>query len=276
MSRSLLACALLLLAATLAPAQECPTLSLVEPVGTGTAGSAGVPQLVLVGQAGVDEPWPALRVEHGPPHGLGQIAVGAPGVVVPLPQYGASLYVGGAFTRWVVPLDAEGRSAPLGGGDGPVPASFCGLEFAAQGLTIDAGATGGCAFSAGLTLRFGAGSGATSLFDGFILSLVPSSLSSAMELGDLDGNGLLDVAAPTGGGNGRLVVFLQLADGGFFERSSAALGLFLRDLALGDLDGDGRLDAVAVGGTTTRKIVAAFGQPDGTLSAPTELATSTD
>jgi hypothetical protein len=279
MSRSLLACALVLLAATLAPAQECPTLSLVEPVGTGTAGSAGVPQLVLVGQAGVDEPWPALRVEHGPPHGLGQIVVGAPGVVVPLPQYGASLYVGGAFTRWVVPLDAEGRSAPLGGGDGPVPASFCGVEFAAQGLTIDAGATGGCAFSAGLSLRFGAGSGATSLFEGMLmteLTIGIVGMSSDMEVGDLDGNGLLDVAFPTNGINGRIDVFLQLADGGFVKRHSAGLGFFVRDLALGDLDGDGRLDAVAVGGTTTRKIVAAFGQPDGTLSAPTELATSTD
>jgi hypothetical protein len=279
MSRWLLACALLPLAATLARAQDCPDLSLVVPIGTGTAGSAGVPQLVLIGQAGVDEPWPALRVEHGPPHGLGQIAVGAPGVVVPLPQYGASLYVGGAFTRWVVPLDAEGRSAPLGGGDGPVPASFCGLEFAAQGLTIDAGATGGCAFSAGLTLRFGAGSGATSLFEGMLmpeLTIGIVGLSSAMEVGDLDGNGLLDIAFPTNGINGRIDVFLQLADGGFVKRHSAGLGFFIRDLALGDLDGDGLLDAVVLGGNTGRTIGAEFGQPDGSLSPLAVLATGTD
>ena len=275
-------CALIVLTvAAAARAQECASLSLVEPVGRGTSGSAGVPRLVLVGQAAVYEPMPALRIEGGSPHALGQIAVGAPGVVTPLPSYGASLYLGEPFTRWLVTLDAEGRSTPVGGGDGPPPSSFCGLQFAAQGLVLDSAAIGGAAFTAGLSLHFGEGSGATALFEGMLLNALPNGLGSAMELGDLDGNGLLDVAAATWGGNGRIDVFLQLADGGFAKRSSASLGGFSRDLALGDLDGDGRLDAVVlsssgIGPVTTRSIAAASIQPDGTLSAPSTLASGTD
>jgi hypothetical protein len=275
MSRPRLAL-LLLLASTPATAQECPTLSLVAPVGSGTSGSAGVPQLVLVGQAAVDQPIPALRIEGGSPHALGQIAVGAPGVITPLPPYGASLYLGEPFTRWLVTLDAQGRSAPVGGGDGPLPASFCGLELAAQGLVLDAGATGGAAFTAGLSLRFGEGSGGTALFDGLFLSEVTLGISSAMEVGDLDGNGVADIAFPTQGANGRIDVFHQLADGGFAKRQSAGLGFFPRDLALGDLDGDGLLDAVVLGGSTGRSLGAAFGRPDGSLSPLAVLATGTD
>ena len=257
-------------------AQDCFTLSRVESIGTGTSGTAGVPQLVIVGHAAIGEPKPALRVEGGLHQGLAQIVVGTIGTGTALPLYDATLYVGTPFTRWLVPLDAQGASAPLGGGDGPLPASFCDLEFAAQALVLDPQAKGGAAFSAALALRFGLGSGARALFDGMFLDASPAGIASAMEVADLDDNGLPDVVAPSGGGNSRIDVFYQLEDGGFAKSQSAGLGLFSRDLDVGDFDRDGRLDAVVLGDSAQRKLGVAFGQPDGSLGPLVTLASGSD
>ena len=69
---------------------------------------------------------------------------------------------------------------------------------------------------------------------------------SAMSLGDLDGDGDLDVAVTDSSGSG-LTVLLNAGDGTFAPGISQAVGGAMDAVATGDLDGDGDLDLIVSG-----------------------------
>ena len=78
-----------------------------------------------------------------------------------------------------------------------------------------------------------------------------SAASRAVTLGDLNGDGVLDMvtAGYTTGIVGEATVFLGQGDGTFQELATYATeGLFSFAVTLGDLNGDGVLDMVTAGG----------------------------
>ena len=64
----------------------------------------------------------------------------------------------------------------------------------------------------------------------------------AVALGDLDGDGILDMALPNY--TGIVEVYLGKGDGSFGPRTTFGTPSNVLNIVLGDLDGDGRLDAV--------------------------------
>src|SRR6188508_372981 len=191
MSRSLLACAVLVL--TLAgpmAAQDCTSLPLVSAIGAGTPGASGVPALDTVGQPMVNQPGMGLRITAGEPGAAAQLVVGSPGTPEFLPTYGARLYPGAPFTRFPLTIGPDGTSATVLSGPAPTSPALCGVEFVAQGVVSDAAAQGGLAFTSGLRLRFGVGSAAASLFQGAKFTLYDSTglgLGIDLAAGDLNG-----------------------------------------------------------------------------------------
>jgi hypothetical protein len=257
--------------------QDCLPLADVTPVGHGTPGLAGVPELLAVGVPAVGQPGMGLRVVHGAPGAAAQIVVGGPGAATPLPGYGALLHPSAPFARFAVRLDGSGASPALFQTPAPTSPILCGLEFVAQGLVLDASAQGGAAFTGGLRLRLGAGQAAAGLYDLMLHYLVPNAGKTArpaLAVGDLDGTGRPDVVVPTGSGlTADLRVLRQLSDGTFapplaFPLNQAAGAV---DLVLADLDDDGLLDAaVAHSNSTSNSVLLLRGQGDGTL-APFEI-----
>jgi hypothetical protein len=143
-----------------ARAQDCLALADVTPVGEGTPGIAGVPELLAVGAPALGQPGMGLRIVHGAPGAVAQIVVGASGAATPLPAYDVLLHPSAPFARFPVRLDGSGASPALFQTPAPTSPLLCGLEFIAQGLVLDASAQGGAAFTAGLRLRLGAGQAA--------------------------------------------------------------------------------------------------------------------
>jgi len=96
--------------------------------------------------------------------------------------------------------------------------------------------------------------------------------SYAVTLGDLNGDGVLDMITAGDSGPGEATVFLGQGDGTFQELATyAAEGFFSLAVTLGDLNGDGVLDMVTAGQTGGAGEATVFlGQEDGTF---TELAT---
>lgn len=83
------------------------------------------------------------------------------------------------------------------------------------------------------------------------------------ELGDLDGDGVLDLVALESAGP--LRVLLGSGSASFSSSDQATVGADPRALALGDLDGDGSLDVV-VGTAASAELFVVLGGGDGTLS----------
>ncbi len=71
---------------------------------------------------------------------------------------------------------------------------------------------------------------------------------TAVEVGDVTGDGLLDIIVANGGEN-TLSVLENLGDGAFAALPKLFVGYAPSDLALGDLNGDGALDIVAANAT---------------------------
>jgi hypothetical protein len=85
-----------------------------------------------------------------------------------------------------------------------------------------------------------------------------------LALGDLDGDGALDVVGTTAEiADGPVVFVRNLGDGTFAAPATIAAGAGA--IALGDVDGDGRLDVV-VGSATDRTVVVHRQQADGTFA----------
>jgi hypothetical protein len=93
---------------------------------------------------------------------------------------------------------------------------------------------------------------------------------SSVAIGDLDGNGTMDVAVANGGSNTALVL-LGNGDGTFGAQVSYPTGLVPRSVVIGDLNGDGNPDLVVAGGTNTVAVLLGIG--DGTFGLATEFGT---
>ena len=111
------------------------------------------------------------------------------------------------------------------------------------------------------TVRLGQGNGT---FGAATSYLMEASSSSAVALGDLNGDNVLDIVTAGIGAGGRATVRLGLGNGTFGAATSYLTQGF-SDIALGDLNSDGLLDLVA-GGTTR------LGQGDGTFGASISYA----
>lgn len=124
-------------------------------------------------------------------------------------------------------------SVPLPGG----PTSVApGDTLRVQYWYRDTTPLGGTANSSdGVRLTFGAS------FPDAAEVLIATGLRPRIELGDLDGDGVLDIVAV--GSEGRVTVHRSLGGRIFEERTGLALGEQASDLALGDFDGDGDVDA---------------------------------
>ena len=101
-----------------------------------------------------------------------------------------------------------------------------------------------------------------------------SNKTQAVAVGDLNGDGVPDVASVENTTNGRLLVAFGAGDGSFSTAAPVStIGIDLSDVAIGDIDHDGHADVVVAhkGGGTIRIF---FGNGDGTFAANEPLAIS--
>jgi len=254
-------------------AQDCLPLPLSEAFGVGTPGTDGVPELHPVGTPLVDQPGMGLRIARGAPDAAAQILVGTVGASLPLGAYGAHLYATPPFARFPLRLDAAGDSVALFQTPAPASPALCGLEFAAQGLVMDASAQGGVAFTAGLHLRFAAGSVAAELFELMPTLVEPNGFKRSGDVfavADMDGNGRPDIVVTAGqGSSGDVRVMRQTAGGVFAPALVQPIESLDRalDIVAADLDDDGLPDAVTVhDGTGTPAVLWLRGVGEGALA----------
>lgn len=101
-------------------------------------------------------------------------------------------------------------------------------------------------------------------------SLYPS--SSRMVMGDLNGDGRMDLAfVDTSGLNPTLVLLTQRADATFAAQTTTAVTLLGTVLAA-DVDGDGRTDLVSLGRSEATRLLLHLQRADGSLAPPVALA----
>lgn len=106
---------------------------------------------------------------------------------------------------------------------------------------------------------------------GFLASedLLADGKPTDLSAGDIDGDGFVDLAGVSEGGN--MFIFPSEGARGLGQRVDIALGGRTRALALADIDGDLRLDA-AVSDIDAGEVVIMRGQTDGTLLPAERLA----
>ena len=117
-----------------------------------------------------------------------------------------------------------------------------------------------------VTVRFNDGMGG---FTGSAAVTMPTgTLSQKVALGDLDGDGDLDIAV-TGSNSSTnpLNIFLNQGGGTFAPRQDYPAGVLATGLELGDVDGDGDLDA-AIGDTNGGNIVVLLNNGSGVFGPP--------
>jgi hypothetical protein len=103
-----------------------------------------------------------------------------------------------------------------------------------------------------------------------VLSAPTGVVLYSMALGELDGDGKLDIVT-TNQDTSSVRVLLGQGDGRFVTRSDYSAGTYIYRIALGDLNGDGVLDIVAPANSPSTVSVL-MGKGDGGFSAGVELA----
>ncbi|GAA4346292.1 FG-GAP-like repeat-containing protein [Hymenobacter saemangeumensis] len=96
----------------------------------------------------------------------------------------------------------------------------------------------------------------------------PGSSPEGLALGDVNGDGRLDIATTTASNNGGAALLLALSTGGFGPPTTYLFAGQPRNVALGDVSGDGRLDLV-VAGQGAAQVGVLLGQAGGGFGAAT-------
>jgi flagellin-like hook-associated protein FlgL len=110
---------------------------------------------------------------------------------------------------------------------------------------LDLVTAGGAGGGGKATVRLGLGNGN---FGSATSYSTESGYSYALSLGDLNGDGILDLVTAGSGGGGKATVRLGLGNGNFGSATSYSTeSAFSNTLSLGDLNGDGILDLVTAG-----------------------------
>jgi FG-GAP-like repeat len=97
---------------------------------------------------------------------------------------------------------------------------------------------------------------------------------SSVAIGDLNGDGRLDLAVANAGSN-TVSVLLGNGNGSFSAATPYATGANPQSVAIGDLNGDGRLD-LAVANYDSNTVSVLLGNGNGSFSAATPYATGTN
>lgn len=215
-------------------AQTCGADVLLKRLDAGLAG----PELRTPGGAPVVGGSFEFRVEGAQPSTVGAMVFSP--VVSPSfsPDYGAVFWFGVPYGTQFFATDSEGRSPALFG-VGEVDPFLCGEPGVFQAGVFDPAATGGVAVTNAIWLRVGVER--RPLFPG-VRGL--ESRAVGLDVGDVDGDGILDLVAVRDTNN-RLYVVLGTGNGVFAD---VATDYVVQDdpqsVRLADLDGDGDLDAV--------------------------------
>jgi hypothetical protein len=122
--------------------------------------------------------------------------------------------------------------------------------------------------SSGLSVLFGRDSGVFAS----PLAYPTASEPLAIALGDLNGDGKLDIASADSDADA-VTVLLGEGDGTFVAAADLAIGDQPACVALGDLDGDGRLDVVTAN-SAANGVSVFLGMGDGTFASKADLPTA--
>lgn len=230
-------------------------------LGGGSAGTNGVPRLVIEGAPIVGGPF-GLRLERGRPGAFGVAALSATDAPLPLPEFGATAYPSAPYFE-LVPfgLDGDGRSATLIGAT-PLAPALCGVTFAVQGFVVDDAALGGLAFTSGRRVRLGVDPKRRLFAHEFLPS---PNRRALLGTADFDGDGRRDVSFVEFVSNS-FGVYLARDDGWLSNESLTPLGASPGRYTTADFDNDGLLDVAVLlpGG----QAAVALGRGDGTFETP--------
>lgn len=235
--------------------------AVVQPLGGGTVGAGGIPQVGYYGAPVVGRPF-ALRIEGGAPFSFGAMALSASAAPVDLPAFGATVHPLAPYVALeVLALDESGRSV----GIFPVTSidpSLVGVEVWAQGVIADGAAVGGLAFTDARRFFFG-----EARAEAFNTQLLPDALATRFALfADVDADGNPDVVQFTSTG---LLTRLGNGDGTFQAAVVSAFdGSAVNDVLAFDANGDTHLDLVAGihGGLAQHRIAIMFGDGAGAFT----------
>lgn len=144
---------------------------------------------------------------------------------------------------------------------GPIDVAIADVTGDGKNDLVASGANSG---SGAVSVRVGGGD---ATFGAEQITATGGTSSGDLQLGDLNGDGLLDVAVANSSGALGTASFLISAGGGSFSLVTTITigGDSGSNVALGDIDGDGRLDAVT--GNTDDAYQARRGNGDGTFGA---------
>ena len=153
---------------------------------------------------------------------------------------------------------------------GSVPGSFINATAIAPPVDLDGNGTLDLVVAHAAGVRIFLGNGDGTFRDGG--GVGTANAASAVAIGDLNGDGIPDIASVESS-HGALIVDFAVGNGTFATQTIATIGTDLTDVVIADIDSDGRADLLVAheGGGTVRMF---FGNGDGTFVANPPLALS--